>query len=140
MRIPVILILCSLIIWSTNISAEILVIMNKHSQVSNLTRRQLVDLYMGRAQALPNGEAALPLDQSPTSAIRKAFYQGLVGRSVAEMNAYWARLLFTGRASPPRVLDEADAILRAVRQNRGVIGYIDASELDGTVKVVARVE
>ncbi len=122
------------------IAADIAVIVNPHNETGSMTRRQVVDLYMGRDRNFPDGDASLPIDQAATSPVRKQFYRQLVNKSVAEVNAYWARLLFTGRASPPRSLANSIEVLRTVRDNRGAIGYIDAELVDDSVKVVFRLE
>ena len=62
----------------------------------------------------------------------------MVGKSLSQVNAYWARLLFTGRASPPRSLPSPAAILQSVRENKDAIAYIDSRDLDQSVKVVFR--
>lgn len=93
---------------------------------------------MGRYQNFPNGEAAFPIDQQPTSEIRSTFYRNLVNKSVVQMNAYWAKLLFTGRSSPPRVMSDSEAVKKAVQENKGAIGYINSTELDDNVKVIGR--
>lgn len=125
---------------STAVSEEILIVINSENETRELSRQELVDLYMGRSQEFPNGNFVIRVDQLPSSDIREAFYQGLVGKSTAEVNAYWARLLFTGRASPPVVVADDDVTLKMVRENRNAIGYIYASQLDDSVKVVMRVE
>lgn len=121
-------------------SAEIVVVVNRDNPVESFSRRDLVDLYMGRVQHFSDGNLALRLDLPPDSKIRTEFYRQLVNKSVAEVNAYWARLLFTGRASPPQVISNSADVLKAVRENRNAIGYLDSSEVDDSVKVVARVE
>jgi ABC-type phosphate transport system substrate-binding protein len=118
---------------------EIVVIVNASNLTTELTHRQLVNLYMGRTQHYPDGMLALPVDQAPDSEARRIFYQTLVGKSVAEVNAYWAKLLFTGRASPPRSLEDAQTVLQVVRENRNAIGYIESRYVDDTVKIVGRV-
>jgi len=121
-------------------SAEIVVVVNKQNPVDSLNRRELVDLYMGRTQHYPNGTLVLRLDQAPDSDTRSQFYRSLVNKSVAEVNAYWARLLFTGRASPPQVLDNSASVLDAVRKNPNAIGYVDSRDVDNSVKVIGRVD
>jgi ABC-type phosphate transport system substrate-binding protein len=119
---------------------ELVVIVNRANPTMELTHRQLVNLYMGRTQHYPNGTLALPVDQAPDSSARQTFYRVLVGKSVAEVNAYWAKLLFTGRASPPRSLVDTQMVLQVVRENRDVIGYIEERYVDDTVKVVRRIQ
>ena len=116
--------------------AEIAVVVNINSPIESFTHRELVDLYMGRNLFLPTGGLAVRIDQAPTSNIRKLFYQELVGKSVAEVNAYWAKLLFTGQSTPPYSLDSSKRVLEVIRNNVNAIGYINAEEVDDTVKTV----
>lgn len=115
---------------------ELLVIVNAANPLDRLTREELLDIYMGRRSHFPTGDPALPLDLDADSPLRATYYQTLTGKTVAQINAYWARLIFTGRATPPRVLPDAAAALEAVRGNRHAIAYIDARSLPSQVKIV----
>lgn len=123
----------------TGLKADIVVIVNKENSSTSLTTEQLVDIYMGRQRYFPNGDLALRIDQDPNSEIRSDFYQKLINKSIAEVNAYWARLLFTGQATPPNVLENTQSILKAVRDNPGAVAYIDSKDVDDTVKVIGNV-
>ncbi len=129
-----------LILLAGAAQAEVVVVVHPDNPAQELSRRQLVDLYMGRTLYFPDGSLVLRIDQAPESSVRANFYRGLVDKSVAEVNAYWARLLFTGRASPPQILEDSQSVLKAVRSNRNAIGYIDSADVDNTVKVVGRVQ
>ena len=123
--------------------AELLVIVHPSNPVGDLKRHQVVDIYMGRRLSFADGRLAFPVDQAPDSPARQAFYQRLIGKTVAQVNAYWARLLFTGRATPPRVLPSPTAVLRAVQENPQAIAYIEARYLETAEvppKIVYRVE
>ncbi|HVL01857.1 MAG TPA: hypothetical protein VM553_18695 [Dongiaceae bacterium] len=120
--------------------AEIVVVVNASSPVDQFSRREVVDLYMGRTQHFSDGSLVLRLDLPPDSQARGDFYRGLVNKSVAEVNAYWAKLLFTGRASPPQVMDNSANLLKAIRENKNAVGYLDSKDIDASVKVVARVD
>lgn len=133
------LILLFIALLASPSQAGVVVIVNAENTASDFSQRQLVDLYMGRNLYFPNGQLALRLDQSPSSEIRRTFYESLVGKSVAQVNAYWARLLFTGRASPPQVIRTSKDLLQAIKNNPNAVGYIDEKELEDGVKVIARV-
>jgi len=64
----------------------------------------------------------------------------LTDRPLAQINAYWARLMFSGRATPPRMLPDTSSILQAVSQNRDAIGYVEDDKLSTTVKVLFYLE
>jgi ABC-type phosphate transport system substrate-binding protein len=125
---------------ATAARAELVVVVNPANPADSLSRREVVDLFMGRTQYFADGSLVLRLDQQPQSQERQDFYRGLVNKSVAEVNAYWAKLLFSGRASPPQVVDGNKAVLAAVRDNKNAIGYMDSAAVDDSVKVVARVD
>ncbi|MFZ2449261.1 MAG: hypothetical protein WAW36_01930 [Methylovulum miyakonense] len=118
--------------------ADVAVIAHIKSNFSSLTAKQVQDIFMGRTRIFPNGKFALPIDQS--SPLRAEFYEELTGRPVEQINAYWARIMFTGQASPPQRLPDDEAVLQTVRENEGAIGYIDKTRVDGTIRVLLLVQ
>lgn len=92
-----------------------------------INNRDIADLFLGRTRHLPNGQAVTPLDNPAASPLRARFYKALTGKAITDINAYWARLLFTGQSSPPENATDAEAVLETVRNNPGVVGYVDRS-------------
>lgn len=129
------LLLCVLI---PEVRAEILVIGHVKNSVETLTAKQVQDIYLGRSRILPNGKFALPIDQP--SPLRAEFYEKLTGRPVEQINAYWARIMFTGQASPPQQLPGDEAVMQTVRENEGAIGYIDKTSIDQTVRILLELD
>lgn len=79
--------------------AEVWVIVNQHNQVDAMDKSEVTGLYLGRYLSFRDGSAAHPLDQDKDGSVyEKTFYQRLTGKSAAYINAYWAQILFTGRA------------------------------------------
>lgn len=114
--------------------AELAVIAHIKNNSDSLTAKQVQDIFMGRTRVFPNGKFVLPIDQS--SPLRTEFYEKLTTRPVEQINAYWARIMFTGQASPPQQLPDNEAVLQTVRENEGAIGYIDKKHVDDTVHVL----
>lgn len=119
-----------------NALAEIVVIVNPRSNITALTHHQIIDIYMGRNPGLTNDLKLQPYDQAIDSLIRSDFYYGITGKPASAINAYWARLLFTGRASPPKSVVDDSAILDIVEKNPMAIGYLDKRYLNDHVTVV----
>lgn len=115
---------------------DLVIVVNPASGVERLNREEVLNLFMGRSRKLPSGVAALPIDQAGTAPDRIRFYRALTGRELPEINAYWARLLFSGQASPPRQAQDAEEMLELVRTNRGAIGYVDRDKVDHRVRIV----
>lgn len=116
--------------------ADLAVVAHPHSQVVTLDRAQLINIYMGRYRQLPTGEPALPVD---LSALKERFYRALVSKDLAEINSYWARLVFSGQVSPPLQLESAKDVLEYVRRNPGALGFVEVAEVPADIKVVARI-
>lgn len=135
-----IIILIVLLLLPAKGFADIVVIVNSSNKIAELTQRQVIDLYMGRTSHFPNGEKLQRYDQHSNSIARADFYYRITGRSVAAINAYWARLAFTGRASPPiMVLGNAE-MLEAVEKNAEAIGYLEKKYLNDRVTVVLEIQ
>jgi len=118
------------------IAGDLVVIVNPASGVLSMTRDEVGKVFMARYRLLPSGTTALPMDLAPDSQERKDFYMRLLGKQLPDINAYWARLLFSGRASPPHQVADSAAAIQAVADNKGAIAYIDKQAIDARVRVV----
>ena len=110
-------------------NADIAVIVNP-ANTSTLTADELTRLYTGRSSALN----AVNLAES--SPLRSQFDEKGVGRSSAQLKAHWSKLIFTGKGTPPLELTSEAAVIEHISQNPNAIGYIDAANVTGEVKVV----
>ncbi|QHJ11862.1 hypothetical protein FX988_02098 [Paraglaciecola mesophila] len=118
----------------------LVVVVGKSNPIETLSKTQIIDIYMGRYDTFPNGVVAKPLDRVAGSDEKQKFYRLLVNKSEEKINAYWARLLFSGRASPPSSYATNDEMLDELRRSEQTIGYVLESEVDDSLKVVYRFE
>ena len=115
-------------------ATDLVVIANPQSGFGRLSREETSALFTGRHKRLPSGMAAIPVDQVADKA---AFYRALLGKELAEVQSYWARIIFSGGGSPPQQAASANEVIEMVANNRGAIGYIPRARVDARVKVVA---
>ena len=111
-------------------AAELAVAMSAASAVESLSRDQVVNIFLGRFRQLPDGTTALPVDQPEALPLRAAFYRLLVNKNPAEIRAYWARLVFSGKTAPPHQAGTPEEVLQWLRDRPGAIGYLDAERLE----------
>ena len=104
-------------------STEFVVVVNKNNTINALSKREVIDIYMGRYSTFPDGEISKPLDLPAKSAFKNDF-------------AYWARLLFSGRGKPPTPSASLEDALKTIASSQYAIGYIPLSHVTDTVKVV----
>lgn len=116
--------------------ADVVVVVDAKSGVERLTQDEVVNIFLGRYRKLPTGVAAVPIDQPFDSGLRAQFYRKLVNKSLSEINAYWARLYFSGKTAPPLEASLASEVLANIIGNPGGIGYIEQGQADARVRVV----
>ncbi|MBP7484943.1 MAG: hypothetical protein KA781_06515 [Aquabacterium sp.] len=110
-------------------STNLVVVVNAKMPAPALTAKDVTDLYLGRTRNLSNGQAVVPLDNPAASATRARFYKALTGKAITDINAYWARLLFTGQSSPPQPMADTAALLDAVRSSPFMMAYVEQSQI-----------
>lgn len=116
--------------------AEVAVIVNPSNSAS-MSNEDVAKLYLGKAKKFTDGNNAVPLDRKEGSEIRVQFMETVVGKDESQMKSYWSRLIFTGKGIPPKIIESDQEVKELVSRNPDIIGYIDASAVDDSVKVVA---
>lgn len=133
LKYPLILILGLL---TQTARADIVIIVNPDSPLAELNQQNVSDLYLGRTRAIHGAERFLILDQPRDSDLRSRFFAQLNGMSLRSVNAYWARLQFSGDSQPPIPLSDSKSVVETVRHNRLAIGYIDAAAVTNDVRPI----
>ena len=136
-RIPSLLAAGALLLGAAgHASAELVVIVSARSPAPALSSDQVAAIFLGQAGRLPDGAGVVALDQRIGSGERNQFYQQVAGKTPALLKAHWSKMLFTGRGQPPREAPDNSAVRRMVADNPSMIGYIDRSALDASVRPV----
>lgn len=113
----------------------LVVVVNPDSGIETLSRNDVVNIFLGRFRQFPSGMTAQPIDL-PMSPVRTQFYRALVNKEPAEINAYWARLIFSGRTSPPVQSETQEDAVKTLRANPGGIAYMERSKVTSREKIV----
>ena len=118
--------------------AELVIVAGPRSAITELSREHAEKLYLGRATTLTDGTPVTLMDL-PVGPARDDFYLKLAGKNATQIRAYWSRLVFTGRAMPPR---EADSIAEArqwLADIPNLIGYLDKGDVTPGMRVLLRI-
>jgi ABC-type phosphate transport system substrate-binding protein len=115
--------------------AGVSVIVHKDNPVSSLEKADIAKIFLGKMKAFPDGNPVVPLDQKDDSAIKDGFYTSVVNKPLAQLKAYWSKLIFTGKGQPPKAVTEEE-VLTLVSANPNLIGYVDSAKVTPEVKVV----
>jgi len=117
----------------------LVVIVNPTMGVQHLSRREALDIFLGRYRTFPSGASALPIDLDINSDERKQFYLVLAHKDPADMSSYWARLTFSGKISPPFAVADGHMAVDIVANNPNAIAYVDRAFVDNRVRVALEI-
>jgi ABC-type phosphate transport system substrate-binding protein len=116
--------------------AQVAVVVGAHSGASALTTEQAASLFLGKSDQLPGAGTAQLLDQPESAAVRELFYTKVTGKSAAQIKAAWSRLVFSGKATPPKEIATSEAVKKMVAADPNTVGYIEKKAVDASVKVL----
>lgn len=111
------------------------VVVGSSSPIGASNEGDVVKAFLGKKKDL-GGVSVVPVDQGEGNAARNDFYANVVKKSEAQLKSYWSRLIFTGKGQAPQVVGGDAEVKNMVATNPNIIGYIDESAVDGSVKVI----
>lgn len=116
---------------------EVVPVVSARSPVTTLNAAQVADIFLGKTSRFPDGTQAVPIDLGEDSPARDRFYAQYAGKSPAQVKAHWSKIIFTGRGQPPRQANSSVEAKKLIADNPNAIGYIDPSQVDNSVRVLA---
>lgn len=121
---------------SSQALAEMVVVVNAQSPIEQLSRTQVIHIFLGHNREYPNGQAAVPVDLPANSGDKAVFYQSLINKDLDQVAAYWSRLVFAGSVAPPIQAGSTADALAFIGNRRNAIGYLDRRYVDSRVRIV----
>lgn len=123
-------------LWSHAAEAELAVVVNVDNPTDSITFEELINVFLGKSRQLAGGTKVVPLDQIEGEAARIEFYDKVIKKSPSQLNSYWSRLIFAGKGRPPYAVTDDQEVLEFVSANPSMIGYVDMTAVDDSVKVI----
>ena len=117
--------------------ADVAVIVHPSNNVT-LDQAEISRMFTGRGASFSHGGKATPFNLAEASPVRAEFDTKVLSKSSSQMKAYWSKLVFTGKGTPPKEMADDAQMKAAVAADPTAIGYIDVAAVDDTVKVVGK--
>ncbi|MBJ7312098.1 hypothetical protein H7U20_18100 [Rugamonas sp. CCM 8940] len=124
------LLLTALLGTTLSASAETVVIVSQKNPATRMFSEQASQFFLGKSAMFT------PVDQAESSAIRADFYHKVADKDPAQVKAIWSKLVFTGKATPPKEYSSDAEVKKAVAADPKAIGYINKNSVDDSVKVI----
>lgn len=100
-------------------------------EFKKLSKGKVRMLFRGKLKYLQGSKVELS-DWPQDNSIRHEFYKELLGKDLAQMNAYWASLSFSGKARPPKEISKnsmESLLLWLSSSKRFRIGYAPINDV-----------
>jgi ABC-type phosphate transport system substrate-binding protein len=118
---------------------EISVVVNSANPVKALSQSELRPIFQTTRTTWSNGEKIIALNYPDAESTRKGFDAAVLGLDPDRVARYWVDRKIRGGDPPPKTIPNQAAVLKIVASKAEAIGYVKSSEVNKTVKVVARI-
>ena len=118
------------------VTADVVAVVSAKSPITTLGKSEVADIFLGKASPLAQGTRVVPIDQAEGTAARDAFYVKVLGKSPAQLKAYWAKMIFTGRGREPATVSNDMDMKKRLDSDPLAIGYVEAVSVDGSLRVL----
>ena len=128
--------LVCLTLISYSLKAEVAVIVSSTNQQA-ISEAEIKNLFTGKQKSFPDGNPAIVLNLPGGDPKQTEFNQKALGRSDAQLKAYWSKVMFTGKGNPPKEVS-TEEMLKLVADNPSTIGIIDHAKVNSSVRVITK--
>jgi hypothetical protein len=123
---------------STTAVAEVAIIVGSGSGASALDAKTAKKLFLGKVKSIPGMSAVTLVGQVDDSPTKAKFTKAIAKKGLDKYKAYWSKMIFSGKAVPPKELANDAEVKAYVAKNADAVGYINANAVDDSVKVLLR--
>jgi ABC-type phosphate transport system substrate-binding protein len=138
-----VLLAASATLWNGTSEAvpdALVVIVNPQNPIKTVEVGDLRPIFQTTKTSWGNSAGdALPINLPEDNPQRQEFDKTVLGLDPDRVARYWQDRKIRGGARPPARLSSTAAVLKGVASKPGAVGYLKASEVNATVKVVAKI-
>lgn len=124
--------------WASCGHAEVVVVAAANSAIGSLNREEVVSIFLAKSRMI--GSLSIkPLDIN-IQRLQTEFHTKVIGMSEDQYKAYWSRLIFTGKAFPPKEVATVNEAKQRLSDNPNLITYAPIEAVDASLKIIYRSE
>jgi len=137
MKITRILTIAAVLIGTAALPAaeDLKVIANPSFAESTISADELKGVFLLTKTSLHDGTHVEPV-LLKGGAVHSSFLKEYLGKTDSALETYYRSLVFTGKASMPKILASDADVEAYVAKTKGAIGYVSASSTDAGVKAL----
>lgn len=136
------IVICCLGVLCCSAVADSFSIVSLNPDMPQLSQAKAKMLFTGRSKTVSGiGRVAL-LDYPQDHPSRVSFYESLTGQTISQVNSKWASLAFSGRATPPDVLENLslEGVKNWLQENPNGLAYVTSAMIPDGAYILLEVE
>jgi ABC-type phosphate transport system substrate-binding protein len=130
------LLLASLGSWPAARAQDVVLVVNRGVQISEITDADLRAIFTGTKTRFADGSHAVPVTLKGGPA-HEVFLKNYLGEGPEEFRSQWRKVVFTGQGAMPRAFDSESALIEYVAATPGAVGYASRISSQDKVKLLA---
>ncbi len=119
--------------WSAANAQDVVLVINKNVQISQIREADLRSIFMGEQSRFADGSHAVPVTLKG-GPVHEVFLNKHLGQSPDEFRAQWRKAVFTGHGAMLRTFDSESALIEYVSATPGAIGYVSRVSPNGDLR------
>ena len=123
------------LVMAGQVFADVVIIANKGVGVESISAKEAKKIWLAKTKSIAGTSVKLA-DLPKGNASRDHFYSTIVKKSEKKLKAYWAKIVFAGKGTPPKILASDAEVVSWVASTPGALGYVDSAAADDSVKVL----
>ena len=115
---------------------DVLLVVNKNTQISEIKPADVCAIFKGEKSRFADGSRATPvlLKGGP---VHEVFISKYCGETPEQFREQWRKLVFTGQGAMPRSFASESELIGYISSTPGAIGYVSRSSPQDDVKILA---
>lgn len=130
---------CVALFFSTTVLAEVAIIVHPNSGAGRLDAKTAKKLFLGKTKSISGISSVTLVVQTDESPATAEFTKKFIKKAPSKYKALWSRLIFSGKAAPPKTLSNDSEVVAYVASHPNAVGYVSAAALDRSVRVLLRI-
>lgn len=127
-------------VFGINLYANSLaVIVSKDSNINSISKKELSKIFLAKTKRLPSGEKSIVVENI-NKEYQSKFYKSICNKNEKQLKKYWAKMIFTGRAQPPKKIKSISELIVFVKSNKNAISYIPIEYINKDIKMIMEIK
>ena len=118
------------------VASDVVVIVNPNVGVASLSADELKGIFLLTKTSFNDGSRA-EVVLAKNGPAHQTFVGQYLGKTEAALQTYYRSLVFTGKASMPKILGSDTEVIAYVAKTKGAVGYVPSDTSIAGAKVVA---